>query len=648
MERERLARGDREAGLLALLALCALLPVLAVVPYRFSIEPDVASAAAAVGYSNQAAYRGAVLVCLLTLAVAALLTRRRRLAGRSTSDAFMPDAVTNLELDTGSGVRYGELLLVVVAVVLLCAPPLLAGRGPFLEDQYFLSILHRMQGGQRPFVDFEFLFGPLMIYPARWWTEVFGFHLTSYYAYLALLEAAVFAALLFVVGRYVPKRSTRWAGFALLAVFFLNVLLGVNQNGVRRLLPLLALLVLASDPRPSRRIALGAGGIGLGLTYSPEYGVAALLAAAVMYAFLAIDGRDAGLVGRGAAIGGGSVLVWLAVSWALVGNGFGTYVRASLELMRHMSAGEAAFPFHWTLNALAAFGLLALSCVIVGRGLGGARGSDTSRGDFLLVAVLAYAIVTLKSGLSRCDMWHLDVPFVALGFAFVLPWRRERFRMSPAVRQIGLALLAVMAVTYLWGLAPPAGHVAAGWPSAVRDLVAPSGSDATLAVETEAPALELELSRPDRGTIELARYLADPARRDRAVLFYADTWSLDKMVGRYKRYYSNDDFLHSEERGRELARFLDDRPDALVLMTRPTYERLFDLADRNGIAEIERNYRQGPWKQLGSYLSTVHYEGMRLERSALEARWTRTVGQRVRDGYEPLAEFGDVLVLGRR
>ncbi|MFQ5690892.1 MAG: hypothetical protein ACE5HQ_11530, partial [Gemmatimonadota bacterium] len=455
-----------------------------------------------------------------------------------------------------------------------------------------------------------------------------------------------FSALWLVLRHYLPNPRARLTALVLLGIFFVNTLMGPNQNGVRKLLPVLGLLLLAGNPASLPKLA-GVGAIlGFQLSYSQEYGLAGLVAGLALLLFLAVRERRGIYLSRALLLTGVAAVTWLSVAGLLMGHDFATYLRETLYLTRRMAAGQSAFPFSWTLNSLVAFGLLSLACVVVGRGLSLRDPRALTPGDRLLFVGLVYALIALKSGLSRSDLWHVNPPFLALLFAWILPLDRSVFAASDRVRNLGLWLIAGMAGTYALGLAPTASFDVKGWLNGLEGTLHP---EPPVRIQVRyPPALELERRFPRDKAVRLAAYLAAPERRGADVLFYEDTWGLDKQIGVYKRYYSNDSFLHSEARGIELREFLKARPEALVVMRRSVYERLFGLADPNAFPEVEVRYAPTLLKRLAGRLSSVHFRNIALERAVKEARWARTVGVYIRSGYEPRAEFGDLLVLGRR
>ena len=83
--------------------------------------------------------------------------------------------------------------------------------------------------------------------------------------------------------------------------------------------------------------------------------------------------------------------------------------------------GHAGFRFFWTANSLALFGLLAIACVAVGRGLVRSARRVLDSGDRLLVAALVFALVALKSGLTRADLLALEPTVSAAALRFSVP-----------------------------------------------------------------------------------------------------------------------------------------------------------------------------------------------------------------------------------
>ena len=102
------------------------IPLLAVAPYWFPIDPDVVSAAAAEGYNNHIAY---LLVVLWSLGGVVTFAVCERL-GYLNSDAhvvFKDDNVTTPAVSPRTKNFHGfEIAVVLLAVVILYFPPFLS------------------------------------------------------------------------------------------------------------------------------------------------------------------------------------------------------------------------------------------------------------------------------------------------------------------------------------------------------------------------------------------------------------------------------------------------------------------------------------------------------------------------------------------
>lgn len=627
--------------LLGLAAFAGLLPLLVYGPQHFGVPSDVVSAAAAEGYSGRGAYLLAAGWLGVTV-VAAAWQRRRE-----SREAYASGAAAAAVEPAGGGGAGAWWVAGVAGLVMVVAyfPPFLAATGPFIEDQIHLTALHRMLGGQRPYVDFEFLYGPLMLYLAAGWTYVFGYSLLSFYWYVAMLEAIQLAIMVAVIWWLIPER--RWRVVALLVVggLILNALVGPNWSATRRLAGFLGLLVVASGPLATRHVLTAAALFGIQLAYSHDFGVASLAGAGAMYAVLLAATPRWRVAGAGAFVAAGAGLVWFVTTRLLLGGDFGSYLSETADLMARFSAGEAGFRFYWTVNSLAVFAVLVLAAVVVGRRLATLREGSPNRADLLLVGGFVFALVGLKSGLNRSDLWHLDASLVPLALALLMPYRRH----VPGRRRVRIlsgALLVVVSLTYVFGLLPSGSLLASGWVRGAAAVIAPAeGSPAAALPPTRAPVLDRERLAAGSPTHQLAVFLHRPEWVDRPVIFYGDTWSLGKAIGVYRTSPINDDFLYSDERGLRFRAHLEENADALVLMRDDVYRRLYGLSDPNEFPEHERRFAPSPAKRIASWLSTTHYRGLEHEVRLKDRRWTRTVGEYVRPRYEAIAQIGRIVIL---
>jgi hypothetical protein len=630
----------RRDSLIAFAFYAGFVPLLVFVP-RW-LRPDVTglTPAAADGYDSNGAYVSALAWSVLGMIVFAARHRRAR-AGASLPAPQARHAAPATG-PAGRWSRWIEILVVFAVFAAAYFPLFLARYAPYSEDQFFFATLHRMECGQVPYRDFAFLYGPLMIYPAWAWTQVFGFSMVSYFAYLAILEGVQFAVLIGVLQVVVPVRRHRYAVFLLLLPFLFDTLLGLNWNGTRRLLGVF--VVLLACLRPYERVAqIGVAGLGgLHLAYSHEYALGGILGVLGMYALSFLRGEGWRAVRAAASIGIGSIVVWASVVWSLLGSAFESYIEYAREVAGKMAGGHANFTFLWTANSLALFGLLALACIIAGRGALQERGRALESGDRLLVCGLLNTLVVLKSGLGRCDLWHMDAAFLVLLVAFLLPLPAPILGRSRGEHRIACALVVVSSLTYLIGIAPTGSHYAAGYVRGSLDVV--SGTEPTPAGgSTRSHCLEFERTHPRPQVVALGEFLAREDLARRPVFFFGGTWHLGPFLGVCRTDYPLDDLMYSEDL-RPSEAYLRQHPEALVVLKREDYERLFE-GSAPAVSAAQYWQTLTATKRLGRWLSTPHYDAKPGEELLKSREEDERVGRFIHSRYELFEEFEDYLLL---
>ena len=623
----------------------SLLPILGIVPYWFSTNPNFSSAAAVQGYNNSMAHLMVVLWSFLWVGLFFFFERSGYLSTENITNGQ-----TFMNSSGSKSFYFKEIFIVFMISIALYFPPFLARYGPYVEDSMFLTILHRMHGGQEPYKDFESLYGPLMLYIPYFWTKLFGYSMSSYYSLIALMEAVQYSILLAILQRYYSNFWVRIGIFLLLSAFLFDTLLGLSWNGLRKLLPVLIIILLSNKPN-AKIIVAASLLLGIELAYSHDFGITCLVAILAIYCLKVVRKESLTNVFRAIFVIVFSLIVWFLCTIFLLGDGFSSYIEASLHAVNRYS-GEGGFAFYWTINSLATFGLLCLTIIIVGRGLGKTVKSQIESGDLLLFGGLAYALVGLKSGLNRADVWHLASPMMVLIFAFVLPVPKKLFAYSYRVHILSMFLIIIMAVTYFLALFPTGSFYANGLVRGFLDSIMLKNSERNKDIITRAPTIELERSYPSTYILELAEYLAAPERITRPVLFYSRLWGLDKMLGVYKTTYPTDDFLLSDQDGYQVRDFLKKREDTLVIMDSQIYRNIFDVMDYSQNEELmkkymDRRHRNTPMKNVLKWLSTIHYSNLEIENREKEKRWERTVGYYIRSHYHKIEEFNNLVVLDR-
>jgi hypothetical protein len=613
-----------------------LVPLLVWVPTLVPVDATVQSEATAQGYNSTVAYQVAAGWCAVVFAVWWALGRRRV----SDAPALLPPSAPPVT----PARRWLERVLLVGIFTAGLWPWALAPRGTYIEDAIFVNAAHRMLSGLAPFRDFEFLYGPLMVVPLAPWMRLTGFSLESYYGYLLLTELAGWLALLVFLQRVTPAARLRFAILALAAALLTNPLLGLNYAVLRRLLPLAALLVLTSAPLALATAALGGALLGVALAYSHDTATAAGIGAAAMFAFVAWQDGVARVWRPVMTFGVTAVATWLGLGLLLMGAGFADYLREAQTLVTRFSAGEAAFRFYWTVNAVAVFGLIVAGVAVAARGLAARTGTaGAAWGDRWFLAALVATIVQLKSGLNRADVWHLCGGVLPLAAAFALPLPRTVVRWTPAEGRAVVVGLVLLGATNLIGQAPIASYALRGWLAGWSAPRVAGGAP----ISTEAPAIEPTRAYPHPPLVDLARYLAEPSRRGQAVYFYGTLWGIGPRIGVPKRDPNNDDFLYSDERGARVGRWLDEARVPYVVMTAEAEARLFGRDGANPRAEFDRRVEPSLVKTIGAWTSSVHFTAIELEMPLQDARWRRVVGETIRQAYTREAVIGEYVVLRR-
>lgn len=615
--------------------------VLEYLPRLVGTEVDGLSAAADAGYDSGVAYLCAIAWALGVIAIGAWRQTR------STEDIDVEEApASEPSVARARGVfqrlHWPELALVFAVFALAYFPLFLARYAPFSEDQFFFATLHRMAHGQVPYRDFAFLYGPLMVYAAHAWTELFGFSMVSFFAYLSLIEGLQFAVLMGVLQLVVPDRRRRWIVFLVLLPFLFNTLLGLNWSGTRRIASVFVALLACTRPY-DRRAQVGVGLLaGLHLAYSHEYALGGLVGVLGMYGVGFLRGEGWRAVRAAATVGALATVVWIALTYALLGDATAAYVENAREVALKMSTGHANFPFRWTLNAAALFFLLAYACVALGRGFFRARGRELLAGDRLLVCGVLYAFVVLKSGFGRCDHWHMDAAFLVLIVAFLVRLPVAALAFDRAERAGSARFLAAVVITYLVGIAPDGSHYAAGYVKGARDVLTGTAPD-PVDSHARTPSLEVERTHPRSGILAMGNLLARPDLADRPVFFHAGTWHLGPFVGVLRPDYPLDDLMYSADmRPREA--YLRDNQDALVVIDRFDHARLFEgrtLPDAPELYWEDLSFT----KRLCGWLATPHYLAKPGEERLKNRLNDERVGFYIRDHYEVLEDWGDYLVL---
>lgn len=540
-----------------------------------------------------------------------------------------------------------EVVGVALLVLLIYWPPFLARYGPFGEDAYFLSAVQRVIGGQRPFADFEFIYGPLLIVPLGAWLKAFGFALAPYYWFLALVEAVTYVCLLCVLARWLPERRHRLAVLVMVAALVINDNLGLSYLAIRRLLPI-AVLALSASQRGGT--VLAAVALGIQVNLSVEYALAATVGLGAMGGVAALVQRDGRPLARAVLTGTLGLGLGLGLGAVLLGRATQDWLSATTAIVLARGGGEAGFPFQVTVNVVAVFALVLWGAFHLGSGTRSREGRAVSGGDLFLVGSVVYALVAMRSGLARADMYHLVPPVLGLVVFVLVGPQGGRFAIPVAARALTSTAAILVVVTYVPGLIGAARTPVTGWLRGARDVlggrVAVSPAGVARGPRIPSPRVEVE------GTAAaVAQYLAEPARSSRPVVFYGALWGLDRLVGVSKPsgLYPVDDYLMSDDVGAGVRGYLEKHGEALVLVNAQEWERLRGAEVGTDVRPMFwLRGRRGLETRFLEWWSSAHYGLAPLDEVVRKReRWAHTVGFLLVERYVEAARFGNVIVLRR-
>ena len=624
--------------------------LLIIVPTAFAPDATLPNVASRFGYNTQVAYLVIAIWSLVGLGVFAYIGRPALPdAGRSRAGT---DPLHAPSIPSGYLLRspWLECLVVGALTALLYWPPFLVRYGTYIEDTYFVNALWRMQCGQLPYRDFEFLYGPLMLYPSHYWMKLVGYSLQNYYWLVAVLQGAAMAFSLRLFQSQIPDFRTRWVAFVLFAAFIFDTLLGFNYIAWRILLIVVALAIAAREPTKTLGLISGSL-IGAQLAYSFDYGIVAFIALAAVYVSSALNASKSRWLNRPAVE---TLVIFivttcatsLIVSLWLTGDTFYDFTSSISHALLYASAkGLGNFRFYWTVNSIALFGLLAFAIIAVGGGLPYVRRQTLTPGDRFLLGALLFAVGGLKIAIQRADVWHITLPFIPLVAALL--WRSPKnvFTIDKSGERIVWTLLIVAAVTRCIGLLPTASYFISGVAQGARDHISatkPLSETRTVPAHFRRYSLQSELSRPDPDIAALARYLADPVRLDRPVLFYGDLWGLGASAGVCPAGYSFYKLMYTDE-FRPTIKELERRKNTLVVMEARTYQQLL-----GGKPPTSDSAPLTVTKQLASWLSSTHYGQKLPEEQVRFSIWKRNVGDYLLRNYQRGEMIGDMIVLERK
>jgi len=471
--------------------------------------------------------------------------------------------------------------------------------------------------------------------------------MVGYYAYICLLESVQYLLIVVLLQIYIPNAKHRFWAILLISGMVFNTLLSPTWNGLRRLFPVLILLYASQATQSTNKSLISGLLLGLMMAYSHDYGAACAIGLAGAYLAAYANMRSLPILFRLAMIGIVSLAVWILTTWSILGTDTVRYFEHSIYSMSRYSQ-EGGFQFYWTLNSLAVFSIIIGSALLIGQG--SLRKQHFSTADLFLISAFVYTIIALKSGMNRCDMWHLVPPTFGLVLWWILPLDKYRFSAPKPIRTAMVGIIAVMSTTYLIALAPTGQHYLTGLYNGAKDVL--SGRTPSFSSNTRIPSILAENSDPEPAQTQLAEYINRPELRVRPVFLYSRLWGLDKAIGVVPETYPTDDFLLSESAGIELGKYVAGPAKPLVVLDQPLFDAIYQnatlpdsMSKLEASAYFDRRNNSTLMKQILRLTSTVHYVAAPIENIEKEKRWIRTVGVKLKTSHRKIAQFGQYVVL---
>jgi hypothetical protein len=348
-------------------------------PFAFPVPPSV-SASYVFQYNNHVA----VLIFIAGTAGFAMLFN-----GLSLEQASRDSRVSRLS----AAIAILAITALGIFFYVISIPEGLHGEAP-----YFYSRLAELAAGKTIYRDFEFAYGPLLLYLPFWTGKLFHAGLVNGYFLFWLADCAVGIWILFRLVNAIEIASPyRTAIFFLLVVEFAGALwsTGINYAPLRPLLSAaMAMLVFAAWRRgypPARVAMLAVAGAGLDAAFSPEHGIAFMLGTGLFF-LTCVRERSGGY--------------WLAMT--IMACGFVAIVVASARAgayitLRAFSSGGSNYPVMPTEDVLLVMALFVIAACVAFRAF------QQKRTDVLFLYLLCISLFGMPASFGRADSGHMQL-----------------------------------------------------------------------------------------------------------------------------------------------------------------------------------------------------------------------------------------------
>jgi hypothetical protein len=404
-------------------------------PYQFPPETPILSASSIAGFNNSIAY-----LCFVVALPALAVLAAGELAGDSSvkilgnSEALFrrPDAFVIAVLAAHAAL-FGSLYLWKHGFV-------------FAEALYFQETAYRLAAGAKPFVDFNFFYGPALLYPTAFLARYVGLP-AAYALYYVVCYLFGLYLLFILLAALIDDRRWVRTWFAFFAFGFFNPITGLNYTFARFLLPPIALLAAwRCLQTPSvRRISSAACLLALAILCSPDIGVVTALGIGVLGTSRLVGDWQAGRsITPTAAVLTVILLGGLAMAGAasLLIDGTSQPALAYLTPIVTFSAGAWSTPIDPSAPMLA---LLAFSVLVAAILWSTWRAHPFSATASLMAGYAVMFVLMERAIFGKADVEHIAFSGLPV-FCFAAGWSvAAAHRRSPAKWVAATLAVAVIA-----------------------------------------------------------------------------------------------------------------------------------------------------------------------------------------------------------
>lgn len=395
----------------------------------------ISSDSQALGFSNRTAE---IILVLSSLALAALAL----LSARDSRGSSRTPVVLLAPCERRDRVSRGLFIALSVAVVAMVAIMATIYRIRLFGDSgYFLDRLMYVMNGRHVYSEFEFAYGPLLLFPTygvfRLLRGVGVGLYAAYYITTAGMHVLGLSMTAYALNRLRMPKASRNVVLAVVAGFSLCFIgLGQNYTAVRFLTPFVLMLWALRQSEKHGLVAVLLAplvAVGVSFAVSPEMGLVATAGLGTAYVVGAISGRRTwwlGAITTATAAAAGAVL----------------YSLGGASMFGAFSAGAVYFPILLSQGAV----VYVVAVLIAGWGVGATTTLSNLKSAAPQLGWLASSYVLVAAAFGRADFVHLF--WNGLGLFLLVTaclWSVAR-RFAAAFPVVVGAVFIVAGITYAW------------------------------------------------------------------------------------------------------------------------------------------------------------------------------------------------------